>query len=79
MLPTFHFFPKNNILPMSGLVINSAANKDRSTVNYRHSFAFVRPYLSCNNHYDGWLFEGISFFNQYHFYFLEISLNDLEL
>ena len=57
------FFFKKEYSTMFGLVINSAANKDSSTVNYRHSFTFVHPDLLCNNHYDGWLFEGISFFN----------------
>ena len=60
-IPYLSFFSKKNILPFVGLVINSVANKDRSTVNYRHSLAFVRPYLSCDDHYDGWLFEEIFF------------------
>ena len=44
-----------------------AANKDRSTVNYRQSLAFDWPYLSCNDdrlslkHYD-WLLSKKSLF-----------------
>ena len=39
----------------------SAAKKGRSTVNYRQSLAFDRPYLSCNDHCDRWLFQEIYF------------------
>ena len=42
-------------------LINSAANKGRSTVNYQQSSAFERPYLSCNDHCDQWLFQAIFF------------------
>ena len=42
----------------------SAANKGRSTVTYRKSLAFDRPYLSCNDHGDRWLFREIYL---YHF------------
>ena len=56
------FFSKKNILLIVGLVINSAASEDRSTVNYRQSLAFDCPYLSCNDHYDGLLFEEIFFY-----------------
>ena len=42
----------------------SAANKGRSTVTYRKSLAFDRPYLSCNDHGDRWLFQEIYL---YHF------------
>ena len=55
-------FSKKNILAKVGQVINSTASKNRSTVNYRHSLAFDHPYLSCNDHFDGWLFEEIFFF-----------------
>ena len=41
----------------------SAANKGRSTVNYRQSSAFDRPYLSCNDHCDRWLLLEIFFIN----------------
>ena len=57
---------------------NSAANKSRSTVNYRQSFAFDCTYLSCNDHCDWWLFQE-TFFCYYYFYFPEILLNDLKL
>ena len=36
-----------------------AANKGQSTVNYGQSLAFDRPYLSCNDHCDRWLFQKI--------------------
>ena len=48
-------------------------NKGQSMVNYRQSLPFDRPYLSCNDHRDQWVFQEIFF------YFLEIHLNDLEL
>ena len=54
----------------------SAANKDQSTVNYHRSSVFYRPYLSCNDHYDQWLFQEILFFL---IFLLEIFLNDFEL
>ena len=37
----------------------SAANKGRSSVNYRESLTFDRPYLSCYDHCDRWLFQEI--------------------
>ena len=40
----------------------STANKVRSTVNYRQSLAFNRPYLLYNDHGDRWLFQEIFFF-----------------
>ena len=40
--------------------IFSAANKGRSTVNYRQSLAFDQPYL-CYDHCDRWLFQEIFF------------------
>ena len=39
----------------------SAAKKGRSTVNYRQSLAFDRPYLSCNDHSDRRVFQEIFF------------------
>ena len=44
------------------LTIYSTANKGGSTVNYRQSLAFDRPYLSCNDHCDRWLFQEIFFY-----------------
>ena len=41
----------------------SAANKDRSTVNYHQSLAFDRLYSSCNYHCDRWLSQENFFFN----------------
>ena len=52
----------------------STANKDWSMVNYHQSSAFDHPYLSCNDHCNQWLFLEI-----FHYFFLEILLNDLEL
>ena len=46
---------------MSSDYSSSAANKDRSTVNYCQSLAFDNPYLSCNDHCDRWLFQEIFF------------------
>ena len=40
---------------------SSAANKGWSMVNYRQSLLFDHPYLSCNNHFDLWLFQEIFF------------------
>ena len=40
------FLSKKNILTIVGLVINSDADKGPSTVNYRQSSPFDRPYLS---------------------------------
>ena len=39
----------------------SAANKDRSTVDYRQSSAFDRPHLSCNDYRHRWIFHKIFF------------------
>ena len=39
----------------------STTNKGQSTVNYRQSLAFNRPYLSHNDHCDWWLFQEIFF------------------
>ena len=39
------------------LLNSSAANKGRSMVNYSQSSAFDRPYLSCNDYCDRWLFQ----------------------
>ena len=41
--------------------MGSAANKGRSAVNYRQFLVFDRPYLSCNDHCDWWLFQKIFF------------------
>ena len=53
----------------------SAANKGRSTVNYRQFAAFDRPYLSCNYHHDRWVFQG----NLFYYSFQEILLDNLEV
>ena len=39
--------------------IDSTANKGQSTVNYHQSSALDCRYLSCINHCDWWLFQGI--------------------
>ena len=46
-------------------------------VSYHQSSVFDRPYLSCNDHCDWWLFSEIFFY--YYFYFLGILLSNLEL
>ena len=40
----------------------SAANKGRSSVNYRQSLTFGGLYLSCNDHCDRWFFQEIFFY-----------------
>ena len=40
---------------------DNAANKGRSTVNYRQSLAFDRPYLQCTDHCGRWFFQEIFF------------------
>ena len=45
------------ILLLIVFIYCSAANNGRSTVNYRQSLAFERPYLSCNDHCDRWFFQ----------------------
>ena len=56
----------------------SAANKHWSTVTYRQSTTFDRPYLSCDDQRDRQLFQEI-FLCWYYFYFLEIYLNERQL
>ena len=56
---------------------SNATNKGRSTVSYRQSLTFDRPYLSCDDHFNCWLFQEIFFIII--FIFLEILLNDLNL
>ena len=56
----------------------SAPNKVRSSVNYRQSSAFDRPYLSFYDHCDRGSSKKSLFF-KYNFHFLEILLNDVEL
>ena len=46
-------------------LITSAAKKDWSVVNYLQYLAINYPYLSCNDHCDGW-FSKKSF---YYYYF----------
>ena len=58
-------------------ILGSAANKSQSAFNYRQCLPFDHPYLSCNDHCDRWLSQEIFFY--YHFYLVEIYLNDLEL
>ena len=43
-------------------------------VNYHQFLALDRPYLSCNDHHDRWVFQDI-----FYYYCLEILLSDLEL
>ena len=40
----------------------STAGKDWSMVSYHQSSVFDRPYLSCNDHCDWWLFSEIFFY-----------------
>ena len=63
----------------AGILKCSAANKGQPAVNYCQSPAFDHPYLSCDDHCDSDFSKKSFFFYQYNFYFLEISLNDLEL
>ena len=83
--PLKYFFAKMGFFSVLRVVIKklfllptSAANKGQSMVNYCQSLDFDHPYLSYNDHCDRYLFPEI-FFIKYHFYFLEILLNDLEL
>ena len=39
----------------------STANNGGSLVNYHQSSVFDRPYLSCNDHRDRWVFQEIFF------------------
>ena len=62
-----HLYKKKYILYIKNYISAgsySAANKGRSTVTYRKSLAFDRPYLSCNDHGDRCLFQEIYL---YHF------------
>ena len=43
----------------------NAASEGQSMVNYCQSSAFDCPYLSCNDHCDRWLFQGVSFINNF--------------
>ena len=67
-LPTFLLYGRQSwmtqfILAISlwGIIFPSAVNKGRSTVIYRQSSTFDRPYLSCNNHCDWWIFQEFFF------------------
>ena len=40
---------------------SSTANKGQSMVNYRQSLVSDRPYSSCKDHCDQWLFQEIYF------------------
>ena len=44
---------------LTSIFLYSAANKGQSMVNYCQSLAFDCPYLSCNDHCDQWLFQGL--------------------
>ena len=49
-------------LPIYLYIYISAANRGRSTVSYRQSLVFDRPYLSCNGHCDRRVFQEILIF-----------------
>ena len=51
----------------------SVANKGRSAVNDRQSLVFDRPYLSCNDHCNRWVFQEIFFY----YYFQKQSYADV--
>ena len=51
---------------------HSAANKGRSTVNYCQASAFDRPYLSCSDQHDWWVFQEMFFINIFYKFFWTI-------
>ena len=56
----------------SWLMTHSAANKGRSTVNYCQASAFDRPYLSCSDQHDWWVFQEMFFINIFYKFFWTI-------
>ena len=53
-----------NLLTNKRIKVNFMnTNNGQSTVNYCQSSVFERPYLSCNDHCDQWLFQEIFFIN----------------